>query len=318
MLLTFKLISTFKNFLKYPQNFGFLDSIGIFFSKMSNRLRSRERNTTTYTNEAFVSTEPSTSQSFMYIDYNLSPDETLHTISMKFGVNIVDLKRINSLQNDRDVYALKIIKIPIKPNSIHSEHFADQIKYGSSQMNRLNSNALLNADPVEPSKTPSLDSEDDKSTEEFNSPIGYDQNGEILAQSNFIEIRNEDEYEATTALLQESNELISKQIVKPNKQTKEAKRFLKKLDNNLESLKSLNNELITAVKSTHEPDIEQLVPVSNASYSIETRSGKPGAKSGLFQCSVRDVLIIACIVVILLPLVIFFYRFLYIKEHQKP
>jgi hypothetical protein len=61
-------------------------------------------------------------QRFIYIDYALTSDETtLQSVSMKFAVPIQDLRRINCLQNDRDMFALKTLKIPIKPNSVLAE-----------------------------------------------------------------------------------------------------------------------------------------------------------------------------------------------------
>lgn len=281
---------------------------------MSNRLRSKERNVTSYSDDI---TESSFSQ-LMYIDYNLNEDETLHTLSMKFGVSIPDLKRINSLQNDRDIYALKLVKIPIKANSIHSEKYANQLKYASSQISRLTINGLLN-DNSEATNNISPESEDDKSLEDFNTIAAFSQNGDVTQQSDFNATHQDydsDKYKSTTSLLRDQGTELTK-ASKSNNQAKEAKRFFKKLDNNLESLKNQNNELVTVVKGAQDTDVEQLVHLSNSEYSVEKRCSKKG-KNGLFTPNVRDILVLACVVVVLLPLIIFVYRFLYIKEHPNP
>lgn len=262
---------------------------------MSNRFRSKEA--------VFKDFQETSLNQYMYIDYNLIEDETLHTISMKFGISIADLKRINSLQNDRDIYALKTVKIPIKPNSYYSEKYADQIKVADFPITRLNSSSLLIANNNLESN--SLESEDDKSSEDMNQANSPTQSEYVLEQNDLL---NEAYESDSLPLLKETSEKASTK----SKQSKEVKKFLKKLDNNLETLKNHSNELVTVVQNPHEP-YENLVQVS--SRSMELRTSKTTSK-GLFNLNVRDILIIALVIVVLLPLSIFFYRFLYLKEHH--
>ncbi|CAF0845296.1 unnamed protein product [Brachionus calyciflorus] len=265
---------------------------------MSNRFRLKEPN--------YRDTQETSLTQYMYIDYNLIEDETLHTISMKFGVSIADLKRINSLHNDRDIYALKAVKIPIKPNSYYSEKYSDQLKIADYPITRLNSSNLLTSNNSH-LETNSVESEDDKSSEEF-SPLNEDL--EFQAQFGIINDAFESESSVKSPLLKETNVINEKSTTKPSKQTKEAKKFFKKLDNNLETLKNHKNELVNVLQN--EPG---LIQVASVSYSIETQSNKRITK-GLFNLNVRDILIIALIIVILLPLSIFFYRYWYLKEHH--
>ena len=99
---------------------------------MSQRLRSSER-------KAVYSDNPNQQlqNQFIYIEQPVNKEDTLIVFSMKFNVTIPELKRINSLLNDRDIYALSAIKIPIKPNSIFFHQFHDQLKYGDINMTRL-------------------------------------------------------------------------------------------------------------------------------------------------------------------------------------
>lgn len=258
---------------------------------MSNRFRPKESN--------LKDIKETSLAQYLYIDYNLKEDETLHTISMKFGISIADLKRINCLQNERDIYALKVVKIPIKPNSYYSEKFVNQLKIADYPITRLNSSNLLSIHL----ETNSIESEDEKSSEDNNQTNN-------LNSKNEIEIDAKSELNLSsldTALLKESR-IINEQGVKKSKQARQAKRFLKKFDHKIESLKNHNDQLINSVQD------QNLIQVANATYYREIRSDI--RTKGIFNLNVRDILIIAVVIVVLLPLSIFFYRILYLKEHH--
>jgi LysM repeat protein len=97
---------------------------------MSKRIRSKER-------EHDVSPTQQHQQQFIYIEIPVNKEDTLIVLSMKYNVSVPELKRLNSLLNDRDIFALNLIKIPIKPNSIFFHQFNDQLKYGEPNMTRL-------------------------------------------------------------------------------------------------------------------------------------------------------------------------------------
>ena len=266
--------------------------------KMTSRIHSKERKTS-YSDLNQLS-------KFVYIDYVLNTEDSLHSLSMKFGVNLSELKRINFLQNDRDIYALKTLKIPIKPYSLLAEQYADQLKYTDSNLTRLNTN-ILDFDYDTKFSSPA-DSENEfsdtgnkQTIESETFKIGFSENGEILAETEFFQI-NDDK----VSLL--NNERNSREIesnrTSTNKQYKEAKRYLKKLDNNLETLKNQNNELITNVSKN-----EQLIPILDTSYSIENKNRSNFTKFSNLNLNVRDLLIFACLIVIIFPLIFYIYKF---------
>ena len=124
---------------------------------------------------------------FAYIEVNIGQSDTLLALSMKFNCTIIDLKRLNSLQNDRDMYALNSLKIPIKKHSSLAQQYENQLKYGDVNFSRLNTNAIYD---------PSLErdvyrnSEDDDS-EDTSSSVGYsvnkNQNGNIRSKIFFYD-----------------------------------------------------------------------------------------------------------------------------------
>lgn len=258
---------------------------------MNNRFRPKEFN--------YKDLKETSLTQYLYIDYNLIEDETLHTISMKFGISIADLKRINNLQNDRDIYALKFLKIPIKPNSYYSEKYASQLKIADYPITRLNSNNLLSINL----ETNSLESEDDKSSEDLNQANNPNDKEEC-------ENATTNEADSTSLNIPLLNELgfDNEQSAKHSNQTKKAKKYLKKFDHKIESLKNHNDQLLNSVQD------QNLIQVPNATYYREKSSDLK--TKGVFNLSSRDILIIAVVIVVLLPLSIFFYRILYLKEHH--
>lgn len=107
-------------------------------------------------------------------------------------------------------------------------------------------------------------------------------------------------YTDKTSLLTESN-LDTIHNEKSTTNNKDAKRFFKKKDKELNSLKTQSNEINSSLSK------KQLIPISN--YSIESRSNNLNWSSSFFNG--RDVLVIACFIVILIPLIIFVYEFYY-------
>jgi hypothetical protein len=278
---------------------------------MSSRLKSKER-TNVYSDYPVES--PSL---FIYIEYPLDPSvDSLHTLSMRFGVSITDLKRINSLQNDRDVYALKTVKIPVKPNSIHTEKYANQLKYSDQIVSRLATGTLLNQDlDYQSNPGSNVDSNDDEDKSAGEDIVDRNRDGHLIAETEFMDDRS------TAPLLNSNNDGLSSNIdmysdvllqPKSSSATKQAKKYLKKFDNKLESLKNQNNELLSVMKNS-----EQLVPIQTCSYLVERQQFQTDVKqrSGLFNLNVRDTLILACIVVVLAPLLFIVYRYIWIKEH---
>lgn len=262
---------------------------------MSSRLQSR------YANEPTNYKETSLNK-FCYIDYDLTADgaeNSLHSLSMKFGVSISDLKRINNLQNDREIFALKAVRIPIKPNSLLSEQYADQLKYTDQVISRLSSatNVDVYDQEVEHQNDETTSNEDQTETE--NRETNLMNSGDELMTN--VDSNEEDRRPllATT----------SKQDLK---QVKEAKRFFKKLDTNLDALKHQNNEILSNVV----PNMNNLIPMHHMPYSITSTRSNSSKNFFFINFNVRDSLIIACCIIVLFPLGFLIYE-LYYNDHKS-
>lgn len=274
---------------------------------MSQRLRSNERK------NVFSDTSPSTQQQFIYIEIPVNKDDNLVLISMKYGVTIPELKRINSLQNERDIYALSCIKIPIKPNSILFHQYESQLKYGDPNMTRL-SNRLDSSMERELADTryenDDVDADELVVDENLTSKLVNYENGQAIYETEFVEEND------TTALLATSSAASSDQPQRNMTQTKEAKKFFQKLDNNLVSLKNQNEQILKKSSSNS----EQLIPITNLAFSIEntaSQSSITNRHSNFFNTP--DILLIAVFFMILLPIVIIIYRYYFYENgHNMP
>lgn len=69
-----------------------------------------------------------------YIEKLLDPGETLLTLSLKFNCPVAELKRINHILRDNEIFARRKIKVPIKPGSFVSERLASvHVSNGTSK-----------------------------------------------------------------------------------------------------------------------------------------------------------------------------------------
>ena len=87
------------------------------------------------------------------------------------------------------------------------------------------------------------------------------------------------------------------------KQSKDAKRFLKLKDKEVSSLIYQNDKIINNMR-TSSTSGEQLIPISN--LIIESDKTKLNLSSTYFN--VRDVILLACFITVIIPLSIFIYR----------
>ncbi len=277
---------------------------------MSKRIRSKER-------EHDVSPTQQHQQQFIYIEIPVNKEDTLIVLSMKYNVSVPELKRLNSLLNDRDIFALNLIKIPIKPNSIFFHQFNDQLKYGEPNMTRL-TNRLDSSLERELADSKILNERDDDDNDDDDDDekdaktthfVGYASNGEQILETEFTNDAYYDN-DTTALLLNHNNNNIEESTVMPNKQTKEAKKFLKKLDTNLESLITQNQELIQSKSGSS----DQMMP---SSFIIDTTNGlrnfnNISVSNNYFNTP--DILFIAVFFMILLPIVIIVYRYYFYEN----
>lgn len=55
------------------------------------------------------------------IEVDIQPGETLLSVALKYNIPVSELKRVNNLLTDNEFFALKRIKIPVKPSSLLTE-----------------------------------------------------------------------------------------------------------------------------------------------------------------------------------------------------
>lgn len=56
-----------------------------------------------------------------FVETEIQPNETLQTLSLKYNIPIAEIKRINNILNENEFFALKRIKLPVKPLSLLSD-----------------------------------------------------------------------------------------------------------------------------------------------------------------------------------------------------
>ncbi len=151
---------------------------------MATRVRSKDKPYFTY--------EDSRQDQFAYIEINLTEETTLLSLSMKFNCTITDLKRLNSLQNDRDMYALNTLKIPIKKHSALAHQYESQLKFADSNLSRLKENLVVD-NGVE--REVYKNSEEDDSEDQMSNfgtsskQNGYNQNEGLILETQFASER---------------------------------------------------------------------------------------------------------------------------------
>ncbi|MQL84572.1 hypothetical protein Taro_017081 [Colocasia esculenta] len=87
-----------------------------------------------------------------YIEHRVSKMDTLAGVAIKYGVEVADIRRLNALVTDRQMFAHKSIKIPLPgrhpPSSIMSNGSACN-GYSSAPALSLTSRSLVNGFPLE-------------------------------------------------------------------------------------------------------------------------------------------------------------------------
>lgn len=270
---------------------------------MASRIRTRENN------QIFENYD-----NFAYIEVPITKDDTLLALSVKFNCTLIDLKRLNSLQNDREMYALNSFKIPIKKHSILAQEYETQLKYGEINFSRLKTNTVSDPKLENDVYVNSEDTEDDNeeilSNKKFSLEREARPSNNSASRINLEEYDKVDEYEFSeksnlmnTGLGFEKFYDAKKNMNMKNKQSKDAKRFLKIKDKEVSSLIHKNDKIINNIKSSN-INGEQLIPISN--FSIESDRTRVNINSTYFN--VRDAILLACFIIIIIPLAIFIYR----------
>jgi len=151
------------------------------------------------------------------IESDIQPSDTLLSLSLKYNIPLAELKRVNNILNDAEFFALKRIKIPVRPTSLLNE-----LLPGVHSEERRNNNGWL----VETKESPKLLSSDISS---------YVSSGQ---SSPYSEAETEGSQGDGLAVFHESRD------------KKKVKRFLKEMDKDLSRIRDKQTEFEPVVEES--------------------------------------------------------------------
>ena len=152
---------------------------------------------------------PTKSPKDQTIECDIQPSDTLKTLSLKYNIPISELKRVNNIINEAEFYALKRLKIPVKPTSFLTDLLPDVHKE-----EKRNNNGWF----LESKESPQLASSGLSShvSSGYSSPC------------------SEAEPDPSSQL-----------IFHDSKNTKKVRKFLKDMDKDLDRIKERQSEIVT-------------------------------------------------------------------------
>ena len=208
--------------------------------------------------------EPSPSQAnfdkdiITFIEIPIEKTDTLQGLSLKFGCTISQIKRLNNLAIDRDLFALSLCKIPIVEHSSQSALYEKELKrVHINDIFWLNNNRKPSDNVEEP---------------------------EVYANSDSDTMTNDDQ----KPLLENSSDNAKLQKL-------EAILFFKNIDKDSEAIKENTNQFILEAMPS--------IKLNNDDQSNILAPNQPDSS----LCNYKEFLIIAFIVLIVIPGVVFIY-----------
>jgi len=145
------------------------------------------------------------------IESDIQPSDTLLSLSLKYNIPLAEIKRVNNILNDAEFFALKRIKIPVRPTSLLNE-----LLPGVHSEERRNNNGWL----VETKESPKMLSSDISS---------YVSSGQSSPYS-----------EVETDHLGQGDSLV---VFHESRDKKKVKKFLKEMDKDLSRIRDKQTEL---------------------------------------------------------------------------
>ena len=156
------------------------------------------------------------------IQCDIQPSDTLLSLSLKYNVPIAELKRVNNILTDQGFFALKRIKIPVKPYSLLLPDV-----HGSER--GQNNNGWL--------------TESTKASPAFSSNISSRVSTACSSPYSELGSPGEEEGEGNLSLGEQDQLLFHE-----SKDKKKVKRFLKGMDKDLDRIKEKHSELISVAE----------------------------------------------------------------------
>lgn len=179
------------------------------------------------------------------IECEIQPSDTLQTLSLKYNIPLAELKRVNNIINEAEFYALKRLKIPVKPSS-----FLTDLLPEVHQDERKNNNGWF------------LESKE--SPQQISSGISSH------VSSGYSSPCSEAESDANNLIFHES------------KDTKKVKRFLKDMDKDLSRIKERQSEIVTTNSSNEMPSNNEIKKYPLRPTQIPTED--PGCSNRTLGC----------------------------------
>lgn len=143
------------------------------------------------------------------IECDIQPSDTLKTLALKYNIPVSELKRVNNIINEAEFFALKRIKIPVKPTS-----FLTDLLPGVHSEESKNNNGWL----VDTKDSPNLMSSEISSRVSSGYSSPYSEPDTDNARVNLLFHESKDK--------------------------KKVKRFLKDMDKDLDRIKERNSEIV--------------------------------------------------------------------------
>jgi len=206
------------------------------------------------------------------IQCDIQPTDTLLSLSLKYNVPLAELKRVNNILTDQGFYALKRIKIPVRPHSLLLPDVHDR--------RSSNNNGWV----VESKESPT----DMSSNLSSRVSTGY--------SSPYSEL-GDDGGEAGAG---REGELVEQHplIFHESKDKKKVKRLLKDMDKDLDRIREKQSEIEQTVVEENSILIKEPLPIKFPLRDTQIPSDDPGCSNRVLGCW--------CLLVSILIVIVFF------------
>jgi len=205
------------------------------------------------------------------IQCDIQPSDTLLSLSLKYNVPIAELKRVNNILTDQGFYALKRIKIPVKPYSLLLPDV-----HGSERGQNNNNGWLV---------------ENNKASPTFSSNISSRVSTACSSPYSELGSPGEEEGEGNLSLGEQDQLLFHE-----SRDKKKVKRFLKGMDKDLDRIKEKHSELI----SVAEDQVLIKEPIKFPLRASQIPTEDPGCSNRVLccWCGIVGILILVVFVVL--------------------
>ncbi len=225
------------------------------------------------------------------IEMEVPEGASLASIALKYNMPVAELKRVNNIINDSELYALKRIKIPVKPNSVLTEILIPGLDDdgGGGEASRRPPGGDANGWMVEHFSTPPL-----ATGSEVSSPVLSDAS------------------DMSFSAMQAHAGASPKRSTpgSDSRQTKKAKRLLRAMDKDLANIREKSERLLNDSSLSGEPGDLDL-----------DMSGAAGvdSRSGMYYVSKWACITVSVVLLVVIVIILAFARHEFqVIEHEMP